>query len=74
MVPVVLPVMDVGMVPNGVEDIAVVDGIIAVEARAIAIDAMPGPVDGAGTVGIVMEGGGGAGTAGGGGAGMVEPG
>jgi hypothetical protein len=74
MVPVVLPAMDVGMVPNGVDDIAVADGVIAVEPRAIDVDTVPGTVDGAGTVGIVMEGGGGAGTAGGGGAGMVEPG
>jgi hypothetical protein len=71
MVPVVLPTMDVGMVPNGVEDIAVVDGVIAVEPRAMDVDTVPGTVDGAGTVGIVMEGGGR--TAGGGGAGIVEP-
>ncbi len=53
------------MVPSGVNDIAVVDGVIAEIALGI--------VDGAGTVGRVMEGGGRAGTAGGGGAGTVEP-
>jgi hypothetical protein len=72
-VPVVLPTMDVGMVPSGVDDIAVVDGVIAVELRAMDADTVPATVDGAGTVGIVMEGGGRAGTAGGGGAGTVEP-
>jgi hypothetical protein len=73
MVPVVLPTMDVGMVPNGVNDIAVVDGLIAIKPRAADVDTLPDTVDGAGTAGIAMEGGGGAGTAGGGGAGTVEP-
>jgi hypothetical protein len=60
MVPVVLPTIDVGMVPNEVAGITVVDEIVV--------------VDGVGTGVAVMEGGGGAGIAGGGGAGTVEPG
>jgi hypothetical protein len=72
-VPVVLPTMEVGMAPSGVNDIAVVDGVIAVEPRAMDVEIALGTVEGAGTVGMVMEGGGRAGTAGGGGAGTVEP-
>jgi hypothetical protein len=73
-VPVVLPTMDVGMVPNAVEDIVGADDAITAEPPDMDVDTVPGTVDGAGMVGIVMEGGGGAGTAGGGGSGMVEPG
>ena len=60
MVPVVLPTIDVGMVPNEVAGITVVDEIVV--------------VDGVGTDVTVMEGGGGADIGGGGGAGTVEPG
>ena len=60
MVPVVLPTIDVGMVPNEVAGITVVDEIVV--------------VDGVGTGVAVMEGRGGPGIAGGGGAGTVEPG
>jgi hypothetical protein len=67
MVPVVLPMMNVGMVPNGVDDTAVVDGVTAVVPPAM-LDA----TDGVGAVGTVMEGGARAGGAGGGGAGTVE--
>jgi hypothetical protein len=73
-VPVVLPTMNVGMVPNAVEDIVGAEGVIAAEPPAVDVNTVPSTVDGAGTVGIVIEGGGGAGTAGGGGSGMVEPG
>jgi hypothetical protein len=60
MIPVVLPTIDVAMVPNGVAGIIAVDDIVV--------------VDGVGTGAAVMAGGGGAGTAGGSGAGTVEPG
>jgi hypothetical protein len=60
MIPVVLPTIDVAMVPNGVAGIIAVDDIVV--------------VDGVGTGAAVMAGGGGGGTAGGGGAGTVEPG
>jgi hypothetical protein len=66
-VPVVLPMIDVGMVPNGVDDTAEVDGGIAVVPPAM-LDA----ADGVGAVGTVMEGGAGAGGEGGDGAGTVE--
>lgn len=66
-VPVVLPMIDVGMVPNGVDDTAEVDRGIAVVPPAM-LDA----ADGVGAVGTVMEGGAGAGGVGGGGAGTVE--
>jgi len=59
MIPVVLPTIDVAMVPNGVAGIIAVDDIV---------------VDGVGTGAAVMAGGGGAGIAGGGGAGTVVPG
>ena len=60
MLPVVLPMVGVGMFPNGVAGIVAVDDIVV--------------VDGVGTGAAVMAGGGGAGTAGGSGAGTVEPG
>jgi hypothetical protein len=80
MVPVVLPTIGVGMVPNGVDDIVaidnvvVVDGVIMAVLPAMDVETAPGMVDGDGTGAAVMEGGGGAGTAGSGGAGTVEPG
>jgi hypothetical protein len=60
MVPVMLPTISVGMVPDGVADISAADDIAL--------------VDGVGTGAAVMAGGGGAGIAGGGGAGTVVPG
>jgi hypothetical protein len=60
MVPVVLPTIDVGMVPKGAAGIIAVDGIIV--------------TDGVGTNGGAMEGDGSAGTAGGCGADIVAPG
>jgi hypothetical protein len=72
--PVVLPTMDVGMVPSAVEDIVGAEDAITAEPPDMDVDTVPGTVDGAGTAGIVIEGGGGAGTAGGGGSGTVEPG
>jgi hypothetical protein len=80
MVPVVLPTIGVGMVPNGVDDIVTVDDIVVVDGVIVAaLPAMDGEsvfgiVDGVGTGVAVMEGGGGAGIGGGGGAGTVEPG
>ena len=80
MVPVVLPTIGVGMVPNGVDDIVaidnvvVVDGVIMAVLPAMDVETAPGMVDGDGTGAAVMEGGGGADTAGSGGAGTVEPG
>jgi hypothetical protein len=80
MVPVVLPTIGVGMVPNGVagiiavEDILVVDGVIVAVLPAMDVETVLSTVDGVGTGVAVMEGGGGAGIAGGGGAGMVVPG
>jgi hypothetical protein len=73
MVPVVLPMMDVGMVPNGIDDIAIIGGDIAAEPGTMNVDMVPDTADCAGTVGIVMEGGGRAGTVGSCGAGTVEP-
>jgi hypothetical protein len=73
-VPVVLPPIDVGMVPNGVDDISEVDGVIAVVPPAMGVETVLGTVDGVvGTGGMAMEGEGSAGIAGGGAAGMVEP-
>jgi hypothetical protein len=80
MVPVVLPTIDVGMVPNGVadiiavDDIVVVDGVIVAALPAMDGESVFGIVDGVGMGIAVMEGGGGAGIGGGGGAGTVEPG
>jgi hypothetical protein len=60
MVPIVLPTIGVGMVPNGLAGIIAVDDIVVVDSVGIGI--------------AVMEGGGGAGIAGGGAAGTVVPG
>lgn len=68
-VPVVLPMIDVGMVPKAVDDIVVIDGVIAVEPTAMDAETVLGGVD---TVGTVMEGGGRGGGVGRGGAGTVE--
>ena len=68
MVPIVLPAIGVGMVPNGVAD------IIAAGLPAMDVETVPGTVDSVGTGVAEMEGGGGAGIAGVGGAGTVEPG
>ncbi len=80
MVPVVLPTIGAGMVPNGlagisaVDDIVVVDDVVIAVLPAMDVEIVPGSVDGVGTGAAVMEGGGSAGIAGGGGAGMVVPG
>jgi len=80
MVPVVLPTIGAGMVPNGlagisaVDDIVVVDDVVVAVLPAMDVEIVPGSVDGVGTSAAVMEGGGSAGIAGGGGAGMVVPG
>jgi hypothetical protein len=75
MVPVVLAPNDVGMVPNGVDDISEVDDVIAVVPPAMGVETvLLGTVDGVvGTGGTMMDGGGRVGIAGGGAAGMVEP-
>ncbi len=71
MVPVVLPTIGVGMVPNGVDDIVVVDNIAAVDdivvvdgvivavLPAVDVETVPGMVDGVGR-GVAVVGGGGA--------------
>jgi hypothetical protein len=78
MVPVVLPTINVGMVPNAVDDVIAIDGMVVVDGvtvlAAIDVETALGPVDGAGTGVGVMEDGGGAGITGGGGTGTVEPG
>jgi hypothetical protein len=74
MVPVLLPKIGVGMVPNGVAGTIAVDDIVVVGGVIADVETVLGTVDGVGTGGAVMEGGGRAGTAGGGGAGTVEPG
>jgi hypothetical protein len=80
MVPVVLPTIGVGMAPNAVagiialDDIVVVDDVIAAVLPARDVETVLGTVDGVGTGVAAMEGGGRAGIAGGGGAGTVEPG
>jgi hypothetical protein len=80
MVPVVLPTIGVGMVPNAVpdiiavDDVVVVDGAIVAELPAMDVETVLVTVDGVGTGVAVIEGGGRAGAAGGGGAGTVEPG
>jgi hypothetical protein len=73
-VPVVLPVIDVGMVPSGVDGIVVVDDIIVAVVLAMLVLTVPCTVDGAGTGTGVIEGNGRGCTAAGGGTGMVEPG
>jgi hypothetical protein len=80
MVPVVLPTIGVGMVPNAVpdiiavDDVVVVDGAIVAELPAMDVETVLVAVDGVGTGVAIIEGGGRAGAAGGGGAGTVEPG
>jgi hypothetical protein len=80
MVPVVLPTIAVGMVPNGVagiiagDDIVVVDSVIVAVLPAMDVDTVLDTIDGVGMGAAVMAGGGGAGIAGGGGAGTVVPG
>jgi hypothetical protein len=65
MVPIVLPTIGVGMVPNGVDDIVavddivVVDGVIVAVLPAVDVETVLGTVDGVGT-GIAVVGGGGA--------------
>src|SRR5712664_1869699 len=59
MVPVVLPTNGVGMVPNGVDDIVVVDGVIIAGLPGMAVETVPGTVDGVGT-GVALTAGGGA--------------
>jgi hypothetical protein len=71
MIPVVLTTMDVGMVPNGVDDIVVVDGVFVGAPLVTDAETTLGAVDGVGTV---IEGRGRAGIAGGGAAGIVVPG
>ena len=58
MVPVVLPAIGVGMVPNAVDDIVVVDGIVVAVLPIIDVGAVFGTVDNAGTGAAVMDGGG----------------
>jgi hypothetical protein len=72
--PVVLTTIGVGMVPNGVDDVVVVDDVIVAVVPGIDVEPVVGIVDGTGTGTGVIEGDGRDGTAGGGGAGMVVPG
>ena len=64
MVPVVLPTIGVGMVPNAVagiiaiDDIDVVDGVIIAGLPGMAVETVPGTVDGIGTDVAVTAGGG----------------
>ena len=64
MVPVVLPTIGVGMVPNGVDDIVAIDDIVVVDGVIVAVlpamdgETVPGMVDGVGTGVAVLEGGG----------------
>jgi hypothetical protein len=64
MVPVVLPTIGVGMAPNGVDDIVVVDdidvvdGVIIAGLPGMAVETVPGTVDGVGTDVAVTAGGG----------------
>jgi hypothetical protein len=74
MVPVVLPTIDVGMVPSGVDGIVVVDDVIVAVVPGMYVATVPGAVDGTSTGTGVIEGNGGGGTADGAGTGMVEPG
>lgn len=73
MVPVVLTTIDEGMVPSGVDGIAVVDDVIVAVVPGMNVETVPGTIDGTGTGAGVIEGNGEGGTAGGG-TGMVEPG
>src|SRR6266850_8547293 len=64
MVPVVLPTIGVGMVPNAVagiiavDDIDVVDGVIIAGLPGMAVETVPGTVDGVGTDVALTAGGG----------------
>src|SRR6266481_4853951 len=64
MVPVVLPTIGVGMVPNGVDDIVAVDSVVVVDGVIVAVlpamdgETVLGTVDGVGTGVAVVEGGG----------------
>jgi len=64
MVPVVLPTIGVGMVPNAVagiiaiDDIDVVDGVIVAGLPGMTVETVPGTVDGVGTDVAVTAGGG----------------
>jgi hypothetical protein len=73
MVPVVLPMIDVGMVPSGVDGIVVVDDVIVAVVPGMDVATVTGTVDGIGTGTGVVEGNGRDGTAGGG-TGTVDPG
>jgi hypothetical protein len=73
MVPVVLPTINVGMVPSGVDGIVMVDDIVVAVVPAMDVETVPATVDGTGTGTGVIEGDGRGGKAGGGGAGMFEP-
>jgi len=64
MVPVVLPTIGVGMVPNGVDDIVAIDNIVVVDGVIVVVlpvtdgETVFGMVDGVGTAVAVVEGGG----------------
>jgi hypothetical protein len=58
MVPVVLPMIDVGIVPNGVAGIIAIDDIIVAVLPTIEVEAGPGTVDGVGMDVAVAAGGG----------------
>ena len=73
MVPVVLPTIDVGMVPSGVDGIVMVDDVIVAVVPGMYVETVPGTVDATTGTGVI-EGNGRGGNAGGGGTGMVEPG
>lgn len=72
MVPVVLPTIDVGMIPSGVDGIVMVDDVMVAVVPAMDVETVPATVDGTGTGTGVIEGDGRGGNAGGGGAGMFE--
>jgi hypothetical protein len=74
MVPVVLPTIDVGMVPSGVDGIVMADDIIVAVVPGMDVETVPGTIDGTGTGTGVIEGNGRGGAAGGAGTGTVEPG
>ena len=53
-VPVVLPTNGVGIVPNAIPGIIVVDGIIAAVLPAMDVEAVVGTIDGVGAVGAAV--------------------
>jgi hypothetical protein len=63
MVPVVLPIIDVGMVPNAVDDVIAVDNVVVVDGVIVAVlpamdaETVLGTVDGVGAGAAVTEGG-----------------